>query len=300
MKVFITGANGFVGKHVFSRLIKDDSLRLFVPTSKQLNVLDESALFSYCEETRPDAVIHLAALCGGIGINQDRPADFLYVNLMMGINVANVCKEYNCKLINVGTVCSYPKFASIPFKEEDFWNGYPEETNAPYGIAKKTVMEYTKALKLNVTNLVPVNMCGEYDNFDLYSSHVIPALIRKLEEAQDANKTHIEVWGNGEASREFLYAGDFANAIYTALYKNTDAEPINIGTGSEIKIKDLVDKIIKIGNYNVRPVWLTDKPNGQPRRCLDITKANNILKWEPTTSLDTAISRTITYWRNNS
>jgi GDP-L-fucose synthase len=220
----------------------------------------------------------------------------MYENLQMGLNVANVCSWHNAKLVNVGTVCSYPKFTPIPFNEIDFWNGYPEETNAAYGIAKKAVMEYTKALRdrINVTNLVPVNMCGEHDNFDPYSSHVIPALIRKFEEAS----THVEVWGNGTASREFLYAGDFANAVATALYKKTNADPINIGTGSEISIKELVEKIQKIGNYNAKAVWLIDKPNGQPRRCLDSSRAKQVLKWEAKTNLDTMLKRTIDWYRS--
>jgi GDP-L-fucose synthase len=295
MKVLVTGGNGFVGRHVQKRLFFESDLEVFAPKKEELDVLRQNVLFDYVGKNKIDAIVHLSALCGGIGINKDKPAEFMYSNLQMGLNVANVCSWHNIKLVNTGTVCSYPKYTEIPFKEENFWNGYPEETNAAYGIAKKTVMEYTKALgdKINVTNLVPVNMCGEYDNFDLYSSHVIPALIRKFEEAT----THVEIWGNGEASREFLYAGDFADAIVIALRKKTNADPINIGTGNEISIKDLVEKIKKIGNYNAKAVWLVDKPNGQPRRCLDTTNAKKILKWEAKTDLDTMLKRTIDWYR---
>lgn len=296
MKVLVTGSRGFVGKHVVSKLSGEEDLVLFTPSRIELDVLSDVDVAYYIDHHKIDAVVHLAALCGGIGINKDMPDKFMRENLLMGINVVDACAVNNCKLVNVGTVCSYPKYTPVPFKESEFWNGYPEETNAAYGIAKKAVIEYTKALrdKINVTNLVPVNMCGEYDNFDLYSSHVIPALIRKFEQSS----THVEIWGDGSASREFLYAGDFADAVSIALRKKTDAKPINIGTGKEIKISDLVDKIKQVGRYTSKPVWLVDKPNGQPRRCLDVSRAKDVLRWEAKTDLELMLTKTIKWYRS--
>jgi len=310
MTILITGAHGFVGKHVVDILQRGEEY-ILTPKREQLDILDSSAwslqhpdanvnLRHYIKSNNVDAIVHLAATCGGIGINKDNPGRFIYENLQMGINVLEAARMTGVKkVVNLGTVCAYPKFAEVPFREETIWNGYPEETNAPYGIAKKTIMEmgiaYATQYGMEVTNLVPVNMAGEYDNFDLYSSHVIPALIRKFEEADGK----VTLWGTGSASREFLYAGDCARAISVALERNVGPQPINLGTGKEITIRDLAELIQRIGEYDVEIEWDSTKPDGQPRRCLDVTRAKNTLRWEAQTSLEETLRRTISWYRSN-
>lgn len=310
MTTLITGANGFVGKHLTALLQRGEEYVL-TPKREQLDILDSSAwplqhpdaninLRNYIKQNNVDTIVHLAATCGGIGINKDNPGRFIYENLQMGINVLEAARMTGVKkVVNLGTVCAYPKFAEVPFREETIWNGYPEETNAPYGIAKKTIMEmgiaYATQYGMDVTNLVPVNMAGEHDNFDLYSSHVIPALIRKFEEADGK----VTLWGTGSASREFLYAGDCARAIGVALERSTGPQPINLGTGEEITIKDLAELIQRVGEYDVEIEWDSTKPDGQPRRCLDVTRAKNVLRWEAQTSLEEILSRTISWYRSN-
>ena len=329
MKVLITGANGFLGKHVVKELERDHEL--VTPGSDELDLLEVKvwnegfvrhnggrALSYWLQDHGPfDAIVHLAATCGGIGINKDNPGRFIYENLQMGVNVLEAARLASVpKVIMLGTVCAYPKFTPVPFCESDLWNGYPEETNAPYGIAKKTLMEmgiaYARQYGMDITNLVPVNMAGEWDNFDEYSSHVIPAIIKKFE--NDARVTvsfeydspmvavensHIELWGTGSASREFLYAGDCARAIAVALEKNVGPEPINLGTGKEITIKELAEMIKRIGGYGHDIYWDTSKPDGQPRRCLSTKRASSRLRWEATTSLEEIIRRTIRWYREN-
>jgi len=328
MKVLITGANGFVGKHVVKEL--EGEHELFTPSSKKLNLLEPTiaivhsekgdqylssarALALYMLSQEVEAVVHLAATCGGIGINKDNPGKFIYENLQMGINILEAARLAGVsKVVNLSTVCAYPKHTPVPFKEEDIHNGYPEETNAPYGIAKKTVMEmgdaYARQYGMSVTNLVPVNMAGEWDNFDEYSSHVIPALIKKFEHPQrhvvGVEGGHwvvpqVTLWGTGSASREFLYAGDCARAIGIALVKDTGPAPINLGTGQEITIKELAEMIKRIGGYDADIVWDDTKPDGQPRRCLNVSRAKNRLKWEATTQLEETVRRTIGWYRNN-
>jgi nucleoside-diphosphate-sugar epimerase len=303
-KILITGAKGFVGQHLVNELhIQYD---LLTPSRKQLNLLDRSAVSAYLADQKPDAIVHLAATCGGIGINKDNPGRFVYENLQIGINILEAARLMGiAKVVNLGTVCSYPKHTPTPFKEEDYWNGYPEETNAPYGIAKKTVVEmgcaYSQQYGMDVTNLIPVNMYGEGDNFDLYSSHVIPALIRKFEVPRcdgDA-RLYVQLWGTGSASREFLHASDCARAIAIALEKKTGPDPINIGTGSEITIRDLAEMIKRIGGYTSDIVWDDTKPDGQPRRCLDISRANSTLRWQPSVELEDGLRRTIQWYRQN-
>jgi nucleoside-diphosphate-sugar epimerase len=315
MKVLVTGGNGFLGKHVVPELGARGH-EVWAPSSRELDLLrtEPSALEIDLFGLKIDAIVHLAATCGGIGINKDNPGRFIYENLQMGINVLEGARQANLKkVVLMGTVCMYPKFTPIPFREEDIWNGYPEETNAPYGIAKKSVLEmgraYHKQYCLNVTGLVPVNMAGEHDHFDEYSSHVIPALIKKFEDAQKHNDTlwaddatwalPVKLWGTGTASREFLYAGDCARAIALSLEKDTGPEPINLGTGREITIAALATMIKAIGEYDATIEWDHTKPDGQPRRSLDVSRAKERLGWEATTSLEDIIRKSIAWYRQH-
>jgi GDP-L-fucose synthase len=353
MKVLVTGGNGFVGKHVVAAL-QAAGHEAIVPTREEFDLIIKrgpgymmsalhgkandhvSFLCWFLLDRQIDAVIHLAAICGGIGVNKDNPGKFMYENLQMGVNIVEACRLANIKkLVNLSTVCSYPKHTPVPFKESDIWNGYPEETNAPYGIAKKAIVElgiaYHRQYGLNVTNLVPVNMAGEHDHFDLYSSHVLPALIKKFENPQtasmrvactcpchvDGNIRHVmaccdgqrmtrravpavQLWGTGSASREFLYAGDCAKAIVKALETDTGPEPINLGTGQEITIKALAELVKKVGGYlEVEIAWDPSKPDGQPRRCLDTSRAKEVLGWEATTPIEETVRKTIEWYRAN-
>lgn len=323
MRVLVTGGNGFLGKHVVRELVSRGH-DVVAPSRKELDLLRPRSATRDIYATRdddayilaeqfiqhdPQAIVHLAATCGGIGINKDNPGRFIYENLVMGVNVLEAARLAKIgKVVNLGTVCAYPKFTEIPFREENIWNGYPEETNAPYGIAKKTVMEmgiaYSRQYGMNVTNLVPVNMAGEYDHFDLYSSHVIPALIQKFESPIvncrcSSGCSYVELWGTGNASREFLYAGDCARAIAMSLEKDTGPQPINLGTGQEITIRDLTKIIKQVGDYDAAIEWDSSKPDGQPRRCLDTSRAKEMLGWEATTPLETIIKKTIDWYRNN-
>lgn len=296
MKVLITGSSGFVGKHVVQELRED--YQLLQPSHSEMNLMDRTTVGAYLCKHKPDAIIHLAALCGGIGINKDNPGAFIYSNLQMGINVLEQARYIGInKIINLGSVCAYPKHTPVPFHEEDLWDGYPEETNAPYGIAKKTIMEmgiaYHKQYGMEVTNLLPVNMAGEHDHFNDYGSHVIPAIIYKFEHSI---KGQITLWGTGSASREFLYAGDCATAIALALETNTGPDPINLGTGREVTIYELAGLVKEIGGYNEIINWDSTKPDGQPRRSLDVSRAKDILDWEATTSLEETIERSILYY----
>lgn len=332
MRVLVTGGNGFVGKHVLAALSATKH-EVLAPTREDINLLHHHddyydhaiprSLAFELSHNKIDAVIHLAALCGGIGINKENPGKFMYENLQMGMNVIEACRLADVKkLVNLSTVCSYPKFTPVPFKESDIWNGYPEETNAPYGIAKKACVElgiaYHKQYGLNVTNLVPVNMAGEHDNFYLDSSHVLPALIRKFEEAQAGKYSipimeigkidsdgsviayhPVTIWGTGKASREFLYAGDCAKAIVIALETDTGPEPINLGTGEEITIKELALLVRDVGGYHAGISWDISKPDGQPRRCLDTSLAWKKLGWKSTTTIKETVRRTIDWYRAN-
>ena len=247
-------------------------------------------------------IIHLAATVGGIGANKENPGLFMYDNLCMGMNLIESCRKYGKlkKFIMVGTVCAYPKFTPVPFKEEDIWNGYPEETNAPYGIAKKALMElliaYKKQYGFESTNLIPVNMYGPHDNFDPSISHVIPALILKIASAMKSGERQVELWGTGQASREFLFVEDCAEAIALSINKETGPEPINVGTGSEIKICDLVTEIAEQMGYEGQIVYDNSKPDGQPRRCLDTSKAKEKLDFEAKTGLQDGLKETIEWF----
>ena len=302
-KVLVTGANGFLGKAVCNRVRKMDGCKLIPLNGKAEWDLTKQKYVDYAlQQYEPDVIIHLAATVGGIGANKENPGLFMYDNLCMGMNLIESCRKYGKleKFIMVGTVCAYPKFTPVPFKEEDIWNGYPEETNAPYGIAKKALMElliaYKKQYDFESTNLIPVNMYGPYDNFDPSISHVIPALILKIASAMKSGKQEVELWGTGQASREFLFVEDCAEAIALSINKETGPEPINVGTGSEIKICDLVSEIAEQMGYEGKIVYDSSKPDGQPRRCLDTSKAKAKLDFEAKTDLQTGLKQTIEWF----
>ena len=301
-KILITGSKGFLGQHLVERL--KDHYELITPSSAELNMMDVIDLHNHLSRSKPDIIIHLAAVCGGIGANQKSPADFFVKNSLMSLNVLSMSHHHKInKLITLGSVCSYPKFTEVPFKEENIWNGYPEETNAPYGIAKKSLLvgcqAYNEQYGSNFLHLIPVNMYGEYDNFDPDSSHVIPALFKKLIEAKENNSPSVEVWGDGSASREFLYAGDCAKAIHLALETYNSPDPINIGTGKEILIKDLVHVMSEVVGFEGEIIFDSSKPNGQPRRCLDTSKAEKEFDFKAETSLKEGLEKTYNWYINS-
>lgn len=302
-KVLVTGSSGFLGSAVMHKLKKNKNFDGVGMGGKRFWDLTSQKQVDYAfQQFEPDYIIHLAATCGGIGINREQPGKFMYDNLSMGMNLIETARKYGKlqKFIMVGTVCAYPKITPVPFKEENLWNGYPEETNAPYGIAKKTLMEmliaYQKQYDLNSTNLIPVNMYGPNDNFDPASSHVIPALILKIDKAITVGKNNIELWGTGEASREFLYVDDCADAICKSLEINTTPYPLNIGTSSEIKIRHLVKILARIMGYNGSITYNDSFPDGQPRRCLDVSKAYKVLGFQAQTKLYQGLKDTVSWY----
>ena len=305
-RILITGANGFLGKAVTYRLSKDRS-REIIPLAgrEQWDLTKQKHVDYVLKEFEPDAVVHLAAVCGGIGINREQPGKFMHDNLAMGMNLIESCRKYGKieKFVMVGTVCAYQKYTPVPFKEEDLWNGYPEETNAPYGIAKKTLTElliaYHKQYGFESTNLIPVNMYGPNDNFNPNSSHVIPALILKIDKAIEDNADHIVLWGTGKASREFLYVDDCAKAIESSLRIETMPYPINIGTGEEIKIRELAATLCRVMGFEGEVKYDSDFPDGQPRRCLDVSKAHKLFGFEAKTKLYDGLKNTVSWYYKN-
>jgi GDP-L-fucose synthase len=305
-KVLVTGATGFLGNAVCHNIEKDDRYTL-IPLAgrKQWDLTKQGYMAQALTQTQPDVVVHLAATVGGIGANKENPGLFMYNNLAMGMNVIEECRDYGKlkKFIMVGTVCAYPKMTPVPFREQDLWNGYPEETNAPYGIAKKSLMQlliaYYEQYDFNAVNLIPVNMYGAHDNFDPKISHVIPALILKFAKAKQQNLPSVEIWGTGNASREFLHSHDCARAINLAIEKDTDPLPINIGTGQEITIKHLANLISEKMGYEGVVYFNEDYPDGQPRRCLNISRAREILNFEPEISLEYGIEETVKWFEEN-
>ena len=305
-KVIITGGSGFLGKAV-NKVLKDnffyDVVSLGGKTDYDLT--NQKQVDYLYKEHEPDVIVHLAARVGGIGANKDNPGLFLYENLAMGMNLIETARKYGKlkKFVMVGTVCAYPKFTPVPFKEDELWNGYPEETNAPYGIAKKTLTEmliaYNSQYGLNCTNLIPVNMYGPHDHFDPRISHVIPAIILKIDKAIDRKQNVVELWGTGKASREFLYIDDCATAIKKAVEIDTTPHPINIGTGSECTIQELANKIGRMMNYEGYIGFNTNSLDGQPRRCLDTSRASRVLGFESKTDLDRGLRDTISWYYKN-
>ncbi len=303
MRVLLTGSTGFVGQNVLPILKQHYDVRTLMsaPDVDLRRQVDAKEVFN---RIRPDVVVHLAGKVGGIGANRENPGRFMYDNLIMGTNMIHEAMTHDVKkFILLGTVCAYPKFTPVPFKEEDLWNGYPEETNAPYAVAKKTLMlmleSYHKQYGLNGVNLVPVNMYGPHDHFNLTSSHVIPALILKVQNALDRQDRTITLWGTGSASREFLFAGDAAEAIRLAIENSPGPEPINIGTGIETSIRDLVRTICQLMGYDGEIAYDSSKPDGQPRRCLDTTRATERLAFSAKTKLFDGLRRTINWYRAN-
>ncbi len=302
-RVTVTGGAGFLGRFVVQKL-KELDVEVFVPRSSDYNLIEKDDIVRLLNETRPDLVIHLAAVVGGIGYNQKNPGRFFYDNLMMGVQLIEQSRLFGVrKFLATGTVCAYPKFTPVPFKEDDIWNGYPEETNAPYGLAKKMMLVQSQAYRqqygFNSIFLLPANLYGPGDNFDLETSHVIPALIRKCVEARREGKPFIEAWGSGEVSREFLYVEDCAEALVRAAAVYNESEPVNIGTGNEVMIKDLVKMIARVSDFHGEIRWQASKPDGQPRRRLGVTRALEKFGFSATTSLEDGLRRTIEWYEED-
>lgn len=300
-RVLVTGGAGFLGSFVVEQLHARHAREVVVPRSRDYDLRHESAVRRLLADARPDIVIHLAARVGGIGANRAHPAEFFYDNLMMGAMLMHAAWQAEIeKFVAVGTVCAYPKYTPVPFREEAFWDGYPEETNAPYGLAKKMLLVQSQAYRaqygFNSIFLVPVNLYGPRDNFDLESSHVIPALIRKCLQAKEAGRTSIEVWGDGSPTREFLYVEDAAEGILLGAEHLETSEPVNLGSGKEISIKALVHFIAEAVGFEGEIVWDTSKPNGQPRRGLDVSRAKRLFGFEAHTSLRMGIERTVQWY----
>jgi len=300
----VTGATGFLGKHVVDALHWSGYRDVRGIGSSDVDLLNKGAVLEFFANHKIEKVIHLAATVGGIGANRANPGRFFYENMTMGMNVIDAARLFGVdRFVLLSTVCSYPKFTTIPFKERFIWDGYPEETNAPYGIAKKALMEmvnaYRKEYEFSGITLVPVNLYGPEDNFDLTTGHVIPAIIRKIHIAQQEGNAQVTLWGSGKPTREFLYAPECARAIVLALRRYDEDLPLNLGSGQEISIADLAKKIAEIMEYHGCFVWDTKEPDGQPRRCLDITRAKREIGFENEVSLDFGLQQTITWFKNN-
>ena len=300
-KILITGGSGFLGKYLIENLKKKGCKELFYPTSDKYDLRKTEDIKSLFKDISPEIIIHLAAVVGGIGANRENPGKFFYDNIKMAIELIEQSRLSNVeKFVAIGTVCSYPKFTPLPFKEEDLWKGYPEETNAPYGLAKKMMLvqlqAYREQYNFNGIFLLPVNLYGPGDNFDPASSHVIPSLIKKCYEAKKNNSSEISVWGTGKATREFLYAADCAEAIALATEKYDKAGPVNIGSGFEISIEELAKLICKFMDYTGKIHWDSSKPDGQPRRCLDTSRAKSEFGFSAQTNFESGLKSTVEWY----
>jgi GDP-L-fucose synthase len=300
-RILVTGGAGFLGSHLVPTLIRHGALAecIRVPRQKQYDL----RTWQVCQQVveGQDIVVHLAARVGGIGINLEKPGEFFYDNLIMGAHLMEAARQANvAKFVAIGTICAYPKFTPVPFREADLWNGYPEETNAPYGLAKKMLLVQAQAYRqqygFNAIYLLPVNLYGPGDNFRLETAHVIPALIKKCVDAVEHGATHIEVWGDGSPTREFLYVEDCAEAIALAIERYDGDQPVNIGSGVEISIKDLAHTIAEIVGFRGSIVWDTRRPNGQPRRCLDVSRAEQLFGFRAATGLQEGLEKTISWY----
>jgi GDP-L-fucose synthase len=304
-RIVVTGGAGFLGSYICEKLKERGCKQILVPKIEDYNLVKLEDIKKMYDDMKPDIVIHLAAVVGGIGANREHPGKFFYENLMMGVQLIEEGRLRKLeKFVAIGTICAYPKFTPVPFKEEDLWNGYPEETNAPYGLAKKMLLVQSQAYRqeygFNSIFLLPVNLYGPGDNFNPASSHVIPALIKKCVDAINNGDKYIECWGTGKASREFIYAEDAAEGILLAAEKYNGSEPVNIGAGFEITIKELVEKIVKLTGFEGEIRWDASKPDGQPRRCLDTSKAKQMFGFEAKTKFDEGLKVTIEWYMKRS
>jgi GDP-L-fucose synthase len=300
-RVMVTGGAGFLGSRVVARLEAAGATDVFVPRSAEYDLRTSDGIRRALEDSHPDLIIHLAAVVGGIGANRENPGRFFYENAIMGIELMEQARLASVsKFVGIGTVCSYPKFTPVPFHEDDLWNGYPEETNAPYGLAKKMLLVQAQAYRqqygFDAIHLVPVNLYGPGDNFDPASSHVIPALIKKCVDAREQGADHIDIWGTGSASREFLYVGDAAEAIALAAERYDGADPVNLGVGREITIRDLVELIVTLTGFQGEIRWDATKPDGQPRRALDTSRAREGFGFVAGTSFEDGLRRTVEWY----
>jgi GDP-L-fucose synthase len=303
-KIIVTGGSGFLGRHVVAELRRKGCKSVVVPRSAECDLTHEADVRKLLAQHRPQVILHLAARVGGIGANRAHPGSFLYSNLMMGAQLIEQSRLAGVeKFVQVGTICSYPKFTPVPFKESDLWNGYPEETNAPYGLAKKLLIvqlqSYRQEYGFNGVNVLPVNLYGPGDNFDLESSHVIPALIRKCIEAKERGETKLPVWGTGTPTREFLYVEDAAEAIVRAAEVLETSDPVNIGSGHEISIADLVTLVAQKVGFRGSIELDPTKPDGQPRRCLDVSTARRLLNWQAKVALAEGLERTVAWYHHS-
>lgn len=303
-RVCVTGGAGFLGSFVVEQLQARGAKDVFVPRVEQYNLIKLDDILRMLNDARPDVILHLAALAGGIGVNRARPAEFFYTNLMMGVQLMHEAWRAGVeKFVAVGTICAYPKFTPLPFREENLWDGYPEETNAPYGLAKKMLLVQAQAYRqqygFNAIYPLPVNLYGPRDNFNLDTSHVIPALIRKCVEASESGEKQVILWGDGSPTREFLYVEDAARGLALAAERYNGPEPFNLGSGQEISIKALAELIARLTGFEGELVWDTSKPNGQPRRALDTSRAAEYFGFKAETPLEEGLRRTIAWYRAN-
>jgi len=300
-RVVVTGGAGFLGSYVVEKLRGRGCREVVVPRSSDFDLRDRDAIIRLYAEARPHVIIHLAAVVGGIGANRANPGRFFYDNAIQGIQLMEYARQRDVeKFVAVGTICAYPKFAPVPFKEDDLWNGYPEETNAPYGLAKKMLLVQAQAYReqygFNAIYLLPVNLYGPRDNFDLETSHVIPALIRKFAEAKEGGRREVVLWGDGSPTREFLYVEDAAEGILLATERYDGGQPVNLGTGEETAIWDLAGVVAAEIGFNGDIIWDASKPNGQPRRCLDVSRAKELFGFQAAHSLREGLAKTIVWY----
>jgi GDP-L-fucose synthase len=303
-RVIVTGGHGFLGQHVVEKLQSFSCKEIVAPRSREFDLRDVTAIRTLLTQAKPHVLIHLAAICGGIEANRQRPGTFFYDNAIMGVQLIEQARLHGIqKTVVLGTVCAYPKHTSTPFKEDDIWNGYPEETNAPYGLAKKMLLVQLQAYRDQYSfpgiYLLPVNLYGPRDNFDLTTSHVIPAMIRKMIEAREKGASELSLWGTGNVSREFLFAGDCAEGILLAAEKYNKSLPVNLGTGNELMIRDLASLIAKLTGYPGKILWDSTKPDGQPKRRLDTTRAEQEFGFKAKTTFETGLKKTIDWYLQN-